>query len=190
MDVAIRYADSPKVFGSIVVPQREALVARVGADGFARALARLPPDERAEYDAMTEDAWCRSETVARVVREVAREAGVDARVVAEESVDFAVRATVGKLWRMLLSVTGDLTLLQRTPMFYARSYDRGALSGDRIAPGRAALVLEGWPDVPELHAVGIATGVRAVLELAGRADVRVAWRTDGEVTRFDVTWRP
>jgi hypothetical protein len=189
VDIAIRYSDSPKVFGAIVVPQRDAILARAGEARFARALATLVHDERDEYTSMRTDTWCRSETVERAVRAVAREMDVDARVLVDETAYHAVRTTVGTLWRVLLTMTGDLTLLRRTPMFYARSYDRGALTGERIEPGRAELVLEGWAGVPELHAIGIAAGVRAVLELAGRADVRVAWRTDGELARFDLTWR-
>jgi len=74
-------------------------------------------------------------------------------------------------------------------MCYARTYDRGSLSADRTAPGRAAFELAGWADVPELHCVAIAAGVRAVLELAGRADVQVMFERDAERARFAVTWR-
>lgn len=189
MDVTIRYADSPLVFGALVVPQRAALVARFGADALKRALARIPRDEREEYEAMRVDMWCRSATIEHVVIEVARDAGIDARALTDETIYEVVRGTVGRLWRVLMSMTSDLTLLNRTPMFYARSYDRGSLTGERTAPGHAELVLDGWPDVPELQAIGIAAGVRAVMELAGRDEVRVVWRRDGEVARFDVTWR-
>ncbi len=189
MDVTIRYADAPRVFGALVVPQRAGLVARFGEDVLRRALERIPRDEREEYEAVRADTWCRSATVESVVVEVARGGGVDVRALTDETIHEVVRGTVGKLWRVLMTMTSDLTLLSRTPMFYARSYDRGSLTGERVAPGRAELVLEGWHDVPELQAIGIAAGVRAVMELAGRAEVRVVWRRDGELARFDVTWR-
>jgi len=190
VEVAIRQADSPKVFGGILVPQRDALVARFGVDAYGRALARVPAEMRAEYEGITAEGWCRSATVECVVVELSREAGADPREVTDATVHYAVRSTVGTLWRVLMKMTGDLTLLRRAPMFYARSFDRGSLTGERISPGHAELVLDGWPDVTDLQAIGIAAGVRAVMEMAGRPDVVVLWRRDAELTRFDVTWRP
>jgi hypothetical protein len=189
VDVSIRFVDSPRVFGALVVPQRAALVARVGEDVFARALASVPREERDEYVATRVDTWCRGSSIEHVVTELARASGIDARDLTDASVAVAIAGNVAKLWRALMVVTSDDALLRRTPMFYARSYDRGSLSGERVAPGRAELVLEGWPNVPELQAVGIAAGVRTVLTLARRPEVRVDWHRDGELARFDVTWR-
>ena len=187
--MTIRYEDSPRLFGALVVPQRAAVLASVGADAFTRGLTRLPRDVREEYEELRDDAWCRSDTVERAILEVARAAAVDARELTASTVRVAIVGTVGKLWHALLVMTSDDSLINRTPMFYARSYDRGSLTAHRIAPGRAELVLEGWPEVPELHMVGIAEAVRAVLELAGRADVSAAARRDEDRARFDVTWR-
>jgi hypothetical protein len=191
VDVTIRYADGPRVFGALVVPQRAALVARIGEDAFRRALARLPQPVREEYLAVTEEAWCSADTPDQVLAAAALEAGIPAPELVEETVLAAIKDTVGKRWwRPLLRVTTDLALLGRTPMFYARSYDKGSLTGERIGPGRATLTLDGWPDAGALHLVAIAAGVRAVLELAGRREVRVAPRPDGALTRFDITWTP
>lgn len=190
MDVTIRYLDAPRVFGALVVPQCKEIIARVGEAAFARAVASLSPDEREEYEALRENVWCRSATIERLVIAVAREGAVDARELTEASVHAAITGTVHTLWRALMVITDDDALLRRTPMFFARSYDRASLSGERTEPGRAELLLEGWPHVPELHAVGIAAGVRAVLELARRKDVRVEWRRDGDRAVFVVTWRP
>jgi hypothetical protein len=85
-------------------------------------------------------------------------------------------------------MTSDFSLIDRTPMFYARIYDRGSLSAERTAAGHAALDLAGWPEVPELHCVAIAAGVRAVLELAGRVDVQATFDRGVERARFAVTW--
>ncbi len=87
-------------------------------------------------------------------------------------------------------MTSDYSLIDRTPMFYARTYDRGSIdTSDRTAPGQATLELAGWPEVPELHCVAIAAGVRAVLEMAGRSDVRATYVQGAERARFEVTWK-
>ena len=124
-----------------------------------------------------------------VLVEVAREAALDAKDLVASSVHAAITETVGRLWRALLVMNSDDALLGRTPRFYARSYDRGSLTAARVGRGHSELSLEGWPDVPELHAVGIGAGVRAVLMLAGRRDVTVDFRRDVEPVRFDVAWR-
>lgn len=188
-DVTIRYADSPRVFGAIVVPQRAAMAARVGEDVFRAALEQVPRAMREEYEGVRADTWCSTDTAEEVTRTVARVAGVDAHTLTDASVHEAITGTVGFLWRALLRLTDDYALLRRAPMFYARSFDRGALSGERTGKGRAELLLEGWPHVPDLHGVAIAAGVRAVLELAGRAEVKVGWRREGEDARFDLGWR-
>ena len=71
--------------------------------------------------------------------EVAKAANVDARDLVDRSVYDAIRKSVGKLWRALLVMTSDYSLIDRTPMFYARTYDRGSLTSDRTAPGQATL---------------------------------------------------
>jgi hypothetical protein len=190
MDVSIRFDDSPRVFGALLVPQRAALVSRVGEAAFARAVASLPRVVREEYEALREDTWCRSETIKELNAAVAREAGVDARELVAATVHEAITGTVARIWRALLVMNSDDALLGRTPRFYARSYDRGSLTAARVGPGHSELVLDGWPDVPDLHAVAIAAGVRAVLMLAGRRHTRVVFRRNAELelVHFDVTW--
>ena len=177
------------MFGALLVPQRAAIVSRVGPDPITRALASVPRVVRDEYEALREDTWCRSETVEQVFVAIARETGIEAGELVASSVHEAITGTVARIWRALLVMNSDDALLGRTPRFYARSYDRGSLTAARIARGHSELVLEGWHDVPELHAVGIGAGVRAVMMLAGRSDVRVSSTRDGEYVRFDVTWR-
>jgi hypothetical protein len=190
VEVTIRYADTPRVFGAIVVRLRAMLLERCGADVVAHALTRLPREDRAEFEEASEEVWCRGTALERVMIEVAREVKADPVALTAVVVHDAIRATVGTLWRALLVVTSDYTLLRRTPMFYARSYDRGSLSGERKSPGRALLCLEGWDDIPELHSIAIAAGVRGVLEAAGRKDVAVSPRREGRHVYFDVTWKP
>jgi hypothetical protein len=189
VDVTIRYADSPRVFGLLLVPQRDEIVARVGEETMSKALLRLPREQRDEYTSLRVDEWCRSETAERVMIEVAEVAGLDARDLVDRSVYDAIRKSVGKLWRALLVMTSDYSLIDRTPMFYARTYDRGSLSGDRTSPGRAILALSGWPEVPELHCVAIAAGVRAVLDMAGRSNVQATFERGIERAQFEVTWK-
>jgi hypothetical protein len=189
VDVTIRYADSPRVFGVLLVPQRAEIVARVGEAAMSKALLRLPREQRDEYANLRADQWCRSETAERVIIEVAAVSNLDARDLVDESVHGAIRKSVGKLWRALLVMTSDFSLIDRTPMFYARIYDRGTLIAERTSPGHATLELAGWADVPELHCVAIAAGVRAVLELAGRVDVEATFVQAVDRARFAVSWK-
>lgn len=180
----------PRVYGALIVPQRKAIAGRYGEEAVQRALARVKPAMRTEYESITADLWCSGETMDVVMRAIAEEVEVTPAELVDGSVSDAIKGTVGKRWwRPLLRITNDYSLLARVPMFYARSYDRGSLVGERTGPGRASLVLEGWTTVPELHAVAMAAAVRAVLEVAGRKEVRATFRPDGACGLIDVSWK-
>ena len=191
MDVAIRFTDSPRVFGALLVPQRAAIVARVGADTFARALARVPHVVRDEYDVAPRRHVVSERDGGRGARRGRARSGArreGSRRVVRARRDHgdggAALARAARHEQRRRAPRSHAALLREGSRRVVRS-----LTAARVGRGHSELSLEGWPDVPELHAVGIGAGVRAVLMLAGRRDVTVDFRRDVEPVRFDVAWR-
>lgn len=90
---------------------------------------------------------------------------------------------------MLLRLTSDSALVSRTPVLYAKSYNRGRLVASIVFGGRGHVELLDWPDVPDWPIRGTQAGIETGLEIAGRRNVRVEPTRTRTGASFHVTWR-
>ena len=75
------------------------------------------------------------------------------------------------VWRILLRLTSDESLVARVPVFYPKSWNRGRLVARLVGPGKAESRLDGWPNVPEYTVRGVRIAFETTLRLAGRKDI-------------------
>lgn len=179
----------PRVSAALLTDQIAILREQIGADVVARAMDSLPEAQRAELRALTSVGWIDVAIAKAIFVAAAHEAGRDVESVHRNAVRAGVEQTFKSLWRLILRLTTDNALVTRTPMIYSKTYDSGKLSSRIVAPGRAEIVLEGWPGADELSLRGLAVGIETTLIVAGRKGVRVNFdrRSDGAL--FVASWR-
>ncbi|MFW6049916.1 MAG: hypothetical protein ACODAU_02010 [Myxococcota bacterium] len=177
-----------RLAGSLVVDQRETLRVLLGDDGYGRVLDAVPREAREEYEQALGVSWVPTEVVDEVVRTAARYVG---RPLLEFHSDLTRRnleRTLRGIWRVLLRFTSDQALIQRTPVFYRKSYDTGALEGSIPEPGHAVSTLRGYPGISDVQLTGLRVGIETVLSMAGRLDVRGRHRRTADGAVIDCFW--
>ncbi|MBX3249851.1 MAG: hypothetical protein KF901_21920 [Myxococcales bacterium] len=160
----------------------------VGAEVVARALQRLPTDERQVYEGATSVSWIDCDVVEHVYEAIAAEAGRDVPSLQAEVMRAGVERTVHSLWRILLRFTSDNALVTRTPLFYRKVFDKGEMVSRVVERGRAEIEMRGFPEMSDFHLRGLMVGIQCVLEAAGRRDVRMRPQRTREGARIDATW--
>lgn len=180
---------TPRVSGAVMLDQIRVMEELAGPDAVRAARDSLPPEQRSELEHVTPVSWLDSNATAEFVVRVAEHIGKDPERFQIDVVRLGVERTLNTLWRVILKFTTDAALVKRTPLLYSKTYDVGQLTSRIMQPGRADLELTGWPGVPRMELVGLATGIETVLRCAGRQDVRVTFdrRPDGAV--FIANWR-
>jgi len=180
---------APRVSAVIFISQRGVMEELYGKAAVTRAISKLDPELAAEIGALLPVSWISSDATLLFFEAVAVEADITVGVVQRDVVRIGVERTVRTIWRVLLRFTSDDALVRRTPMIYSKTFDRGAMTTRIAGPGRAEIVITGWPAMPQVHADGITYGVEAVLRVAGRQDVKVEHhkRIDGAL--YVATWK-
>ncbi len=180
--------DRPSVSGVLAVGLRDVAAEIAGAEPVARALGRLAPEHRERYLGMHTMGWVPIELMEAAFGAIAGELGRDVAGFHTEVARLSVARTMRTLWRVLLRFTGERALISRTPVLYARSYNRGRLVADVPEPGRGEIDLLDWPDVPEWPLRAVSVGVATVLEISGRPGAEVAWARTPSGAHFRATW--
>jgi hypothetical protein len=178
----------PHVSGAMVLQHLAVLEEWLGRAAVRAACDELPEAQRSAVQALTAVGWLPVVALEALYGAVARRDGRSVEAVHSEVARESVLRTLKTSWRMLLRMTGDSALVSRAPVLYQRTYSRGSLVAQIREPGRAELVLRGWPGVPELSQRGLRIGIGTVLEAAGRKGVKVISmpRVDGALIR--ATW--
>ena len=120
---------------------------------------------------------------------IAAEVGTDVASLHERVATVSVERTFRTVWRVLLRLTTDKALVSRTPLVFARSYNRGRLAAEVPRPGRGEITLFDWPNVPAWPQRATRIGIATVLRVAGRSDVRVEMAPTPTGARYVATWR-
>ena len=167
----------------------DAFRAEVGPQCVERAISSLSQDQRDEIEALVPAAWIAVETVDAAYEAIATDAGEDLLTLYPAVVRRGVADALQTVWKWLLRLTTDRALVSRTPIIYKRGHSVGELTTHIPGPGRAEIVLTGWPGVSPLRQLGIACGIRATLEVAGRRDVDVTYDRTPEGAVFKARWR-
>ena len=172
----------------LAVALRDAAAEVAGAERVARALGRLSPGDRERYVGMLPIGWIPIVLMEAAFGAIASELGRDLAGFHTEVARLSVARTMRTLWRLLLRFTGERALISRTPVFYARSYNRGRLVSDVPEPGRGEIDLLDWPDAPEWTLRAVSVGVITVLEISGRPGAAVTWERTPDGAHFRATW--
>lgn len=161
----------------------------VGDQTVNAALARLSRDVRDEYESVTSIGWVRISTYESAFSAIASDLGRSVADLHTEVARISIERTMRTVWRVLLRLTTDNALISRTPVIFARSYNRGRLVAQIPVPGRAEVTLTDWSDAPDWPLRATRIGVETVLRLAGRRDVKVAADRQPDGALFVATWR-
>ena len=109
---------------------------------------------------------------------VAEEIGWDPARLQETVVRQGIEKTFSTIWRMLLPFPSEAALMRRAAYIYSKTIRGGSMHAE-VDGDRLWLVLEGWPDIPELDRVALRAGIEAILRLSGRPFARIETRADG-----------
>lgn len=179
--------DRARISGSIVwnhmVELRERYPGAVDA-----ALDRIDPTARAEVADALAIGWVDLDAYEAFYQAVAREAGRALAELHTEVSRVSVERTLTTVHRLLMRFTTDNALMSRTPIIYAKTFDRGSLEPAIPEPGRGEIDVVGWPGMPEMALRGLRIGVETVLRVAGRKGVQVAGASARDGAHLTATW--
>jgi hypothetical protein len=160
------------VSGGLIADQRETLGNILGPEGYEVVMRSVPAEVRAAYEGAISVGWVPTDAVDSVVTAAAHHLGKPVLAFHAELTRRNMENTLGTIWRVLLRFTSDSALIQRTPLFYRKTFDVGSLEGDIPEPGHAVTTLRGYPDISDIHITGLRVGIESVLSAAGRQNVR------------------
>jgi hypothetical protein len=181
--------DAPQVSTTVIFDQVRVMRELYGAELVARAEAAMPQRLRDELTAITPGGWMSLDAPRELKNNIAALIGTDPMELQRVIVGRSIERTLTTIWRFLLRQLSDAAISKRTPLIYARSFNRGSLAMKSWSEGRVELELSGWSRIPEYDLVGLMTGVQKVLELAGRKEVKVTATRRSPLVLIHGTWR-
>src|SRR6185437_109753 len=98
---------------------------------------------RTEIGDLAHGGWCRASSAATIKSDIARRLGQGPLALQRRVVELGVERTLNGVWRFFLARLSDGWILKFAPLVYSKSFDRGALTVERIDAGRAQLVVRG-----------------------------------------------
>lgn len=178
-----------RLSGGLIVDQRETLGLVLGEHGFRSVMESVSDEARIAYETAIGVSWIAADVVDEVVSAAARYVGKPVLQFHAELTRRNMDRTLGGVWRVLLRFTSDRALIQRTPVFYRKSYDVGVLDGDIPEPGYAVTTLRAYPDISDIQLVGLRVGIESVLAAAGREAVKGSHRRTGDGAVIECRWK-
>ena len=179
---------TPCLSGAVFLRNEKMFRAEVGDEVVDRAFKALPLEQQEVLESAVPAAWIPVSALDAFYQEIARQAGRDLETFYSDVVRRGISQTLRSVWKALLRLTSDRALLRRTPLIYARGHSVGKIEPTIYEPGKARVVLTGWPDMPDLRRLGVAAGIQAVLEVAGRKNVRVDREGTPDGALYHVRW--
>jgi len=180
--------EHPRQSGAVLLDSIRALREIAGDAAVRAGLDALDADTRVSFSGATTLTWVPAPEFERFFTAAASSVGRNRDGLQDEVSRRAVERTLNTLWRVILRVTTDNALVSRTPLLYSKTYDDGAMQSRIYAPGRAEILLVGWPAVSEFHMRGIARGIETVLRCSGRKAARVSWARRATGAAYQATW--
>lgn len=182
--------ERPLLSGGILLNQIKVCTERFGQPVVDEAFGLLSPADREQLRSMLPVSWVRTELAEGVIESIAKRSGRDPEVLFREVVTTTVERQFRTVWRAILHFTTDSALVSRTPIIYSKTYNGGAMSSEVPAPGRARIVVTGWPSHHGRQMLGLAYGIATVLRLAGRKHVDITHSVRPGGAEFHATWKP
>jgi hypothetical protein len=181
--------ETASVSGTLIQGLLEAAVDILGADVTREGLENAPSSAAAAVRNALPGIWVPIADVETVFGALASASGRDLASLHVELARLSVDKAFRTLWRMLLKLTTDAALVSRTPVIFAKSYNRGRLVPQIPTPGRGEVELVDWPNAPEWPIRGTRVGIETVLQIAGRKGVRVEGRRTATGALYVATWK-
>lgn len=178
----------PLVAGAVYLEQLKVMEEVAGKDRVSKAFGSLSAVDQDVLNAVLPVSWFDVTSSNRLIEALAVELDRDAYELNRQLTRLGVERTVKSLWRLLLRFTSDKALVSRCPILYNKNYDSGSLAAVINEPGRAEIVLDGWPGVPRMDIEGIGTGIEAILSLTGRRNVQMSWQRTPNGAKYQVRW--
>lgn len=181
--------DDGALSGSFVMRHREILRQRLGPEAFARILEALEPAAREAILTARAESWVAVADVDALYVQIGRALDRDPVGLHVEVATEVAEQMVRTVWRILLGLSSDTSLISRATVFYARAYNRGTLTAKLLGRGRAEALLVGWPNAPEITVRGVRISLDSVLRLAGRKAIEVVAERHADGARWDMSWQ-
>lgn len=180
---------TPKLKGSILLDQIAHIETLYGRSVIEKAYGMISPTHRNEVMGALPISWLSTEAAQAFKDAIAEQVGVGSLMFNRMVVRHGIAKTINSLWRVLLRQLWDGAIIKRTPILYAKTFDRGKMSLQISGDHTATFELDGWPQIPEYDCVGLAEGIEALLEFSGRKGATVQWRRSGALMLFDASWQ-
>lgn len=177
------------VSGALACGLRDVLIDVAGRQAVDTALDRLSLRDRHDWLGATPVGWVPISLLETVFGEVASSLHRDVADLHVEVARVSIERTMRTLWRLLLRVTTDGALISRTPVIYAKSYNRGRLVAEIRERRRADLQLTDWPNAPEWPLRATRIGIETVLGIAGRHQPTVVCTRTPNGASYVASWR-
>lgn len=177
------------VSGALACGLRDVLIDVAGGRVVDAALSRVSREDRHAWLGATPVGWVPIYLLETVFGEVATHLHRDVADLHVEVARISIERTMRTLWRMLLRLTTDHALISRTPIIYAKSYNRGRLIADIRERGRAEVTLTDWPGAPDWPLRATRIGIETALRIAGRREPTVACVRTLHGADYVATWR-
>ena len=179
----------PRVSGAIILDQIRVVADEHGEDVLKRARESLPREMQEELASMLAISWIDSRSAMEFKNAIAREIGKDPIEFQKWVARAAVLRTINRVWRVLLARVRDGALVQRAPLLYSKTFDRGRLTVLKSDETSAELLVTGWHSMPDYDCIGLSSGIEAVLESTGRKSPRTKFSHGSSGVTFEITWR-
>ena len=179
----------PRVSGTVILDQIRVVADEHGEAVLSRARQSLPLAMQDELASMLAISWIDSRTAMDLKNAIARELGKDPIEFQKWVVKVAVGRTVNRVWRVLLARVKDGALVDRAPLLYSKTFDRGSLTVVKNDDTSAELLVNGWSSMPDYDAIGLCSGIEAVLESTGRKSPHTKFMHRSGGVTFEVSWR-
>jgi hypothetical protein len=171
-----------------VLDMRWSIQSTFGREALDQALERVTAAAREEYTHATALSWVTYATLAEVHDALAAVTRIDPMVLADRLARVTVERSFTTVWRVFLRFTSDEAIIVRTPAFYAKSRNTGAMASRILFPGRSESIVSGFPTIPERDIVILAASIETVLTLAGRREVASRGERIADGARFITRW--
>lgn len=183
-------AEGELIAGGMVKSHVDALRLKVGPVRYDQLLGTLPSDAQEELQLVTPLSWVRIASLERLYGVIARELGTTLEALHVEVASRVVGRAVTSLWRALLNLASNQTLIGKAPLLFKRAYRQGHLVVTESRDGFAELEVRDWPDMSEFALRGFRVGVESVLVSLGRGGAKVTSSRRGDVPTLRIEWTP
>ena len=170
---------------TLILRHLDAFRLEVGVDTVDRAIASLPLPVQRELEALVPGAWLGCDRIDMVYEAIARESGRPLDDLLPMVAERGNEDAFSTVWKALLRMVPGRLIVRRAATVFAKSYTHGMMEA-RSTDAGLQLELTHWPNVPRNRLLGIASGARAILRVAGQPDVHVAWERTPDGALFNV----